>query len=118
MNNLEQFFSSIGAKADAVVNRLGGSPELVVRFLSKFRSDSSFADLSAALAKNDTDIAFRAVHTLKGVCANLGFDNLFEKASTVTELLRGGDLDSAKLAFPELTEEYQKTIDALDRCGL
>ena len=66
--------------------------------------------------KADYEEAFRAAHTLKGVCANLGFTQLFKVSSDLTEELRGGAPDEAKL--PELLEkvssEYKKTVDAIN----
>ena len=114
MDRLEQFYASVGSDAGEVVRRLGGAPELVEHFLTKFRDDSSFSELHKALDKGETETAFRAAHTLKGICANLGLGRLFEQASSVTELLRSGDLNGAKKAFPLLASEYEHVIKALD----
>ena len=35
--------------------------------------------------------AFRAAHTIKGICLNLGFDKLYQASSDITEQLRGKD---------------------------
>ncbi len=112
--NIEQFYASIGSDATEVIRRLGGSPALVERFLMKFRKDGSFSELNTALAAGDTDVAFRAAHTLKGVCATLGLGRLLAQASSVTELLRDGNLEDAKQAFPALASEYELVIKALD----
>ena len=106
MISLEQFYSSVGADANEVVSRLGGSADLVRRFVKKFMDDTCFADLLSSLEKNDTQAAFRAVHTLKGVAVNLGMQTLFVKASEVTELLRAGKLEEGKKAVSSLEEEY------------
>ncbi len=106
MIDLEQFYRSVGSDAKDVVNRLGGSQDLAKRFVKKFSEDTCFADLLASLEKDDTQAAFRAVHTLKGVAVNLGMQTLFMKASEVTELLRAGKLEEAKKAFPALQDEY------------
>ena len=42
MNNLDEFYASVGSTASEVVGRLGGSPALVVRFLGKFSADGSY----------------------------------------------------------------------------
>lgn len=72
--------------------------------------------LSIPWIKRIIEEAFRAAHTLKGVCANLGFTQLFKVSSDLTEELRGGAPDEAKL--PELLEkvssEYKKTVDAIN----
>lgn len=92
---------------------MGGAPELVEHFLMKFREDRSFSELLSALERGETETAFRAAHTLKGICANLGLGRLFEQASVVTELLRSGDLEGAKNAVPLLASEYDCVIKAL-----
>ena len=57
-----------------------------------------------------------AAHTLKGVCANLGFTQLFKVSSDITEELRNGNPDVSRL--PELlgkvAAEYKKTVDAIN----
>lgn len=80
---------------------------------SEALADGSFEALTEALKGNKAEAAFRAAHTLKGICLNLGFDRLFERASLVTERLRGGNLEGAKEGFPELKKEYDRTADAV-----
>ena len=118
MNRLEQFYAAVGSDANDVIRRLGGSAALVERFLARFPADTSFQELNEALNSGAPETAFRAAHTLKGVCANLSLQNLFQKASAVTELLRGGDLENARLAFPELEKEYHFTIEKMKELGL
>ena len=117
MENLNRFYEKVGGDAKEIVARLGGNTALVKRFLGKFAQDSSFGDLCNALNENDTETAFRSAHTMKGVCANLGLQKLFEKASHITELLRAGNLEDAKVYLPELTEEYKATLQALTELG-
>ncbi len=115
MNSLNEFFASVGSDESEVVSRLGGNPALVVRFVTRFLSDGSFTTLSDALASGDIQTAFRAAHTLKGVCGTLGFQRLYEKASAVTELLRAGSLDSARSAMPDLCAEYNLVIEMIEK---
>ena len=80
----------MGSDYEGVLGRLG-SEAIVKRFALKFLQDPSFAQLKESLAKNDGEEAFRAAHTLKGVCLNLGFEELFQKVS----------------------QKYQKTVTAI-----
>ncbi len=118
MDRLEQFYASVGSNAATIISRLGGSSALVERFLGKFPSDGSMQALRTALDSGETQVAFRAAHTMKGLCANLGLQTLFEKASAVTELLRAGSLEEARTALPELEEEYKRTLEALRSIGI
>ena len=63
--------------------------------------------------------AFRAAHTLKGVCANLGFDRLGTSAGQLTELLRPeGDSipESAAPVLNEVKRDYELTVNAIRAC--
>ena len=108
MDNLGQFYASVGGNATEMLSRLGGNEALVKMLLGKFPKDDSFSGLCAALDGGRTEEAFRAAHTLKGVSANLGLQNLFVKASEVTEFLRSGDAESARAAMPGLKAEYER----------
>ena len=115
MGELREIYDIAGSDAEKVLARFGGNEEMLKHFLCLFAQDSSFSDLQAALAAGNTEEAFRAVHTLKGICANLGFERLYEKASTMTEFLRRGELDKAAPLFTGLEDEYAKVLDVLNR---
>ncbi len=114
MKSIEQFYVNMGTTAKEVVNRLGGDAETVKLFLSKFKDDKTFEGFKKALDEGDTPVAFRAVHTLKGVCANLGLENLYKKAYDVTEMLRAGNLEEAREAYPSLEELYNNAIEEIN----
>lgn len=81
--------------------------KLIERFILKFPDDPSMSTLQAKVEAGDIEGSFRAVHTLKGVAANLAFTQLFRDASNLTEQLR--PLQST--ADPELYGTLQKTYD-------
>lgn len=92
------------------------SPALVERFIGKFLDDGSFSELASAMAAGQTEAAFRAAHTLKGVSANLGFEQLRQSASALTEFLRGKAEPVPAEALPLLEQvrrDYQMTVDAI-----
>ena len=60
-------YEEMGSNFDEVLSRLG-SEQMVQRFAIKFLNDKSYETLEAALKEKDVDSAFRAAHTLKGVC--------------------------------------------------
>ena len=64
------------------------SAALIKKFIAKFLSDGSYAELCRAMQDGQREQAFRAAHTLKGVCGNLSLDRLYLSASQLTELLR------------------------------
>ena len=109
---LEQMYAAIGGDYKAVMERLP-SADFVRRFALKFLQDDSFPNLKKALEAQDAPTAFRAAHTLKGVCQNLGFSNLYAPAYTLTETLRAGQLEGTQEQFAKVAEQYQCTMDAI-----
>ncbi len=115
MSELEKIYDAAGGEPERVLARYGSNEEMLKRFIRLFAKDSSFAEMKEALAAGKTEDAFRAAHTLKGICANLGFEGLYERASEITELLRCGELDNAKRFFPGLAEVYGNVIEAMEQ---
>ena len=87
--------------------------QMVQRFAIRFLNDKSYETLEAALKEKDVDSAFRAAHTLKGVCVNLGFDKLYEVSSALTEKLRAKELDGTDVMFEKVKEQYDITVNAI-----
>ena len=70
------------------------------------------------MAASDRDTAFRASHTLKGLCLNLGFTPLAKVSSELCEALRPGtfsedDLAEVQRLFALIHPEYDRTASAL-----
>ena len=106
-------YESVGADYDDVLKRLS-SDALVERFAKKFLQDESFSKLKAAVAEGDAKDAFLAAHTLKGICQNLGFTNLYEPTFEITEELRGAEtVGRAPEMLPAVEEQYNKIAVAL-----
>lgn len=112
--NLKECFEHLGGSYNEVLGRLL-TEERVKKFLLMFLKDTSFNELEAAMQSKDYDSAFRAAHTLKGVCANLGIETLRETASEITEALRSKDNDTASKLFVQVAECYSSTIDAINQ---
>lgn len=73
---IEECYKEMGADYAEVLKRLY-SEAMIRKFVLLFLKDDSFQNLEEGLAKQDVKEAFRAAHTLKGVCQNLGFSNLY-----------------------------------------
>ena len=57
--------------------------------------------------------AFRAAHTIKGVCQNLSFTKLYESSNCLTENLRSGYGEKTDGLVRQLEEDYRQTITAI-----
>ena len=86
---LKECYAALGGDYDEVMGRLR-SERLVQKFVLKFLNDGSYQLLLDSLAAGDGEEAFRAAHTIKGVCANLAFNELLESSEGLTEALRDG----------------------------
>ena len=112
--HIEECYRRLGGDYAQVLQRIP-SEALVKKFVIKFLEDDSFRALSRAMGEDDREGAFRGSHTLKGVCANLGFEQLRASASNLTELLRKTDTIPAEAeALMELVRrDYEVTIAAI-----
>lgn len=113
---VRECYEELGSDFDKVLSRLV-SEALVKKFALKFLDDPSFGQLEkleTALADKDAETAFRAAHTLKGICLNLGFDNLFAPSQELTEKLRGATtIEGTDELFAAVEKEYDRTCGAL-----
>ena len=96
---------------------LGGSySDVLARLVDdKFTKDTSYRDIFAALENNDYETAFRAAHTLKGICLNLGLENLYKAAYKVTEALRQKTDETTPEMLDELKSSYNSSILAIQQ---
>lgn len=106
---MRELYGQIGGDYQDVVRRFG-SEMITKRFVIKFLQDNSFEMLGNALNHCDIKGAFQAAHTLKGVCLNLGFGDLYQVSADVTEKLREGDFDGGKQLYNVVEEQYVKLI--------
>lgn len=112
---IQECYQSLGGNFAEVQQRLP-SDRLIKRFITKFLDDGSYAELSQAMSSGQREPAFRAAHTLKGVCANLSFTRLLTSVSALTDLLRQESdaiSESAAAALTDVTRDYSQTISAI-----
>ncbi len=114
--DLRECYAELGGDYEGVVGRFHGE-RLVLKFTLKFLEDGSYALLRDSLGDGRMEEAFRASHTLKGVCQNLGFTKLYESSAALTEALRAcGPLPpEADGLFLQVTEDYERTAAAIRR---
>lgn len=108
---LEECYKELGGDYNDAIGRLR-SVRLLQKFMLKFLEDGSFELLCRSLDEGNIEEAFRAAHTIKGMCQNLGFTALAESDSALTEVLRGGGTDTDGL-FAKVKEDYERTADAI-----
>ena len=109
---VKECYEQMGSDYESVLGRMC-SEAMIKRFALKFLQDPSFNNLKENLEKNDDEEAFRAAHTLKGVCLNLGFDELYEVSAEITEKLRVKETAGSEDMVQKVEEKYQKTVNAI-----
>ena len=109
---IRECYDVFGGDFDGVMKRLIDENR-VERFALKFLDESSMKQLRISLIEDDQESAFRAAHTLKGVCQNLGFDNLYKASFDITEKLRGRDTEGCEELLAKVEEQYNNTVDAI-----
>ncbi len=109
---IQECYRAIGADYDEVLGRLR-SERLIQKFVLKFPEDGSFQLLCDSMDAGDLETAFRASHTIKGVCANLGFARLGASSHDLTEALRARDGAKAAALLAQVKTDYAETITAI-----
>lgn len=110
---LQECYAAMGGNYDDAIGRLR-SEKLVQKFVLKFLNDDSFQLLNDSVAAGNYEEAFRAAHTIKGVCQNLSFERLQNSSALLTDALRGGNWNDQTAALLEAVRaDYQVTADAI-----
>jgi len=89
-----------------------GNEERVQRYLLRFAGDPTARMLFAALVDARRADAFRAAHTLKGLCRGLGLTRLCASCCALTDALRAdGRLEDALVR--RVREDYDLAVRAI-----
>ena len=116
---LKDCYDMFGGNYESVTQRISRD-EMIEKFVLKFLSEPSYDVLCRTLEDGDYAEAFRAVHSLKGVCQNLGFVRLEYSTGILTELLRNSSAkrinkEQCKQALQQVSADYKEVIDAVRR---
>jgi len=109
---LRECYAALEGDYEGVLGRLR-SERLVSKFALKFLDDPSYDLLVRSMAAEDYAEAFRAAHTIKGVCQNLNFTKLYESSSALSEALRNGLSPEAPGLLAQVQADYQQTAAAI-----
>lgn len=109
---LQECYAAMGGNYDEVLGRLR-SDRLIQKFVLKFADDGSYQLLVDSMASKNYEEAFRAAHTIKGVCQNLGLTRLLASSSQLSEALRHGYTPEADGLTEQVGRDYRETIDAI-----
>ena len=113
---VKECYDEMGGNYESVTGRLR-SDERIVRFLSRIPTDPCIAELESSMKSGDAPTAFRASHTLKGICLNLSLDKLSASANALTDELRNKDSisDEAKRLYAEVEQNFKIVAAAISK---
>lgn len=113
--SLESCYSAMEGDYQTVYARLSKNERIIKKFVLKFLEDGSYDLLVRSLEEKNYREAFRAAHTMKGICQNLSFTKLYNSVNELAETLRPEDADVQKAGeqFLDVERDYKQTIDAI-----
>lgn len=111
---IQECYAAMGADYEDVIRRLR-KEERVQKFLLKVLEDPSFQLLCSALEEGNMEEAFRAVHTIKGICQNLSLTSLGNSSSQLCEKLRGAQEYSQEIEplFEQVKQDYNRITECI-----
>ena len=117
--DLQEFYYACEGNYQDVKARLI-KEELIQRLVIKFLDDDTYEKLLRAMEQKDYGMAFRMVHTLKGLSRNFAFDRLSESTSALTELLRKWesepvDEEKCEQLWQQVSIDYRIVANAIYR---
>lgn len=117
---IQECYAAIGGDYEDAAARLR-SDRLVQKFVLRFLDDRSYELFCTSMEEKNYEEAFRAVHTIKGICQNLSFTCLLGSSSAMSEALRHGWTPEADVLISRLTADYRLTVDGIkefqEKCG-
>jgi len=95
--------------------RVMNNSKLYVKLLTKFKADTNLDSLVDSVAAQDWEKAQAAVHTVKGIAANLSLTELFNQSLEAETQIKGKSLDNEtlenlKMCFAVTISEVDKVI--------
>lgn len=111
---IKECYDIMGADYSEVEGRLR-TEERIKKFLCKVPQDKSYELLCDSLEQRDMDEAFRAAHTMKGICQNLALSKLGNSSAALCELLRDNREYTAEVEelFGQVQKDYAETVECI-----
>ncbi len=109
---LQECYTALGGDYTDVTTRLR-SERMVQKFLLRFLDDRSYELFCTLMKEKNYEEAFRAAHTIKGICQNLSFTRLLNSSSEMSEALRHGWTPEADALMDQFESDYKTTVNAI-----
>lgn len=108
-----EFYEKVGGDYNEVIGRLL-KDERIYKYLNKFVGGDDYNALKKLCDDQNWEEAFRCVHSLKGMCLNLGISKLAASSSALCEELRHGapNCDISGM-LEEVKNDYEVAVSSI-----
>jgi HPt (histidine-containing phosphotransfer) domain-containing protein len=93
--------------------RVMNNAKLYHKLLAKFKAENNLDGITGALEAGDYEKAQVAVHTIKGIAANLSLTELYKQTMEVETQIKSKAVDSGALAL--LSGCFTATLEAIEK---
>lgn len=111
---VQEFYDEVGGDYNDIMSRLR-TEDRIKKFAGMFTRDGSYNVLVKSIQDGDIEEAFRAAHTMKGMCQNMAFTRLYQSSHEITEILRGKDLEGAQKMLDVVAKDYHIVISGIGK---
>ena len=109
MHEFREKFEAYGANYAATMERFMDNEAMYLHFFDMLFEDENLQKLGCALKAGNTEEAFAAAHTLKGVVGNMGLTPLYRSVCAMVEPLRAREQRGDYWALYQAVQaEFQK----------
>ena len=105
-----------GLECASGLKRVGGNWSLYIKLLKKFHASHANApdEIRQAFMRDDTELAVRLAHTMKGVAGNIGANDLYTAARELETAIKEGAAEKFDLLIECFTASLHQVLVAID----
>jgi len=111
---LENFYWEIGSDYATVLERFSDDKEMLEHFVTTFPNDETMNNIRIAVQNNDDKAIEETTHALKGITANLAFNQLYAACSKLVETIRHRRKEDIQKDFATVEQEYTIIVDHIE----
>ena len=105
---LNEALLEAGVDLEVTMRRFGGNAALLERFIKKLPEEPTFSALTAAVEKKSCPEIEKTAHTLKGIAANLGFQEMSDLCAALVSAVREDQTETLEEHYQALAEEHRR----------
>ena len=114
MNNLLVDLEKVEVDVTQTLSRFMDNEELYLTFLYRFPEEKQFEELKIKVNNREYDEGILAVaHTLKGLTANLGMNNIYQLTAKIMMDIRNSQFDNIEETFLNLEKNYKQICNLI-----